>query len=72
MKVIMNIDNDCIVAFATLAGIMKKEREGLEQFLSTKEEVEVDTSILGKEAVTQMNMLGTSLVLIAMGKNENN
>lgn len=72
MKVIMNIDNDSIVAFAVLIGIKGKDRETLKQFLSNKEEVEVDTSILGEEAEAQMNLLGTSLVLAAIGKDENN
>lgn len=72
MKIIMNIDNDSIVAFAVLIGIKGKDRETLKQFLSNKEEVEVDTSILGEEAEAQMNLLGTSLVLAAIGKDENN
>ena len=72
MKVIMNIDNDSIVAFAALAGIKGKDKETLKQLLSNKEQVEVDTSILGEEAEAQMNLLGTSLVLVAMGKDENN
>lgn len=70
MKVILDIDNDWVVAFATLTGLNSKQTEKVKQFLSEKDFIEVGMSDLGEDSVQSMKMLGASLVLAKIGNYE--
>jgi hypothetical protein len=70
MKVILDIDNDWVVAFATITGLNSKQTEEVKQFLSEKDFIEVGMSDLGEDSVQSMKMLGASLVLAKIGNYE--
>lgn len=70
MKVILDIDNDWVVAFATLTGLNAEQTKIVKQFLSEKDFIEVGMSDLGEDSVQSMKMLGASLVLVKIGNYE--
>lgn len=70
MKVILEIDNDWVVAFATLTGLNDEQTKKVKQFLSEKDSIEVGISDLGSDSEQSMKMLGASLVLAKIGKYE--
>jgi hypothetical protein len=70
MKVILDIDNDWVVAFATLTGLNSKQTEEVKQFLSEKDFIEVGMSDLSEDSVQGMKLLGASLVLAKIGNYE--
>ena len=70
MKVILEIDNDWVVAFATLTGLNDEQTKKVKQFLSEKDSIEVGISDLGSDSEQSMKMLGASLVLVKIGNYE--
>lgn len=70
MKVILEIDNDWVVAFATLTGLNDEQTKIVKQFLSEKDSIEVGISDLGSDSEQSMKMLGASLVLAKIGNYE--
>ena len=72
MKVILDIDNDWVVAFATLTGLKENDIQKVKDFLVEKDYIEVGMNDLGEDSVQHMKMLGASLVLAKIGQNENN
>ena len=72
MKVILDIDNDWVVAFATLTGLKENHIQKIKDFLVEQESIEVGVNDLGEDSVQQMKMLGASLVLAKIGQHENN
>lgn len=72
MKVSFDVDNDWVVAFATLSGLDEAKTQKVRQYLNEHESVEADVKDLGEDSVTSMKILGASLVLLAVGKHENN
>ena len=71
MKVILDIDNDWVVAFATLTGLKENHIQKIKDFLVEQESIEVGVNALGEDSVQQMKMLGVSLVLAKIGQHEN-
>lgn len=64
MKVIINIDNDAIIAYISLMGIKGESKEQIKTFLSENESVEVDPSDIGDyEAEQGVNLTCVALVL---------
>ena len=72
MKVILDIDNDWVVAFATLTGLKENHIQKIKDFLVEQESIEVGVNDLGEDSVQEMKMLGASLVLAKIGQHENN
>lgn len=72
MKVILDIDNDWVVAFATLTGLKENHIQKIKDYLAEKDYIEVGVNDLGEDFVQQMKMLGVSLVLAKIGQHENN
>lgn len=70
MKVILEIDNDWVVAFAILTGLNDEQTKKVKQFLSEKDYIEVGMSDLGSDSEQNMKMLGASLVLAKIGNYE--
>lgn len=65
MKVIINIDNDIIMAYSALMGIKGGDKEKVKTFLAENESVEVEPSDLGKgESEQAINLTCVSLVLL--------
>lgn len=76
MKVIIEVDNDSILAIATLCG-SKCHKEEVKRFISENDSIEIDTKMFGKdeeEAVKSLNFLTASLVIgqIETSYHENN
>ena len=71
MKIVLDIDNDSIMAFAALANIKGKAKERLMEFICKHDEINVDTSILGEESEAQMNLLGASIIITHFARHEN-
>lgn len=73
MKVVINIDNDTIVAYTSLMGIKGEEKEKIKAFLAENEQVEVEPSDFeDNEAEQGINLTCVALVLSKMKDNENN
>ena len=70
MKVILDIDNDWVVAFATFTGFKENHIQKIKDFLVEQESIEVGVNDLGEDSVQQMKMLGASLVLAKIGQHE--
>lgn len=70
MKVILDIDNDWVVAFATLTGLKENNVQKVKQFLFEQDSIEVGINVLGEDSVQHMKMLGASLVLAKIGQYE--
>lgn len=70
MKVILDIDNDWVVAFAALMGLKENHIQKVKDFLAEKDYIEVGVNDLGEDSVQQMKMLGVSLVLAKIGQHE--
>lgn len=64
MKVILEVDNDNILALATLCG--KYHKDEIKKFISENDSIEIDTNMFGKdkeEAVQSLNLLTAGLVI---------
>lgn len=73
MKVVINIDNDTIVAYTSLMGIKGEGKEKIKAYLAENESVEVEPSDIGdNEAEQGINLTCVALVLSKMKDNENN
>lgn len=70
MKVILDIDNDWVVAFATFTGLKENHIQKIKDFLVEQESIEVGVNDLGEDSAQQMKMLGASLVLAKIGQHE--
>lgn len=64
MKVIINIDNDIIIAYTSLMGIKGQDKEKIKTFLAENESVEVEPSDMGDyEAEQGVNLTCVAFVL---------
>lgn len=71
MKVILDIDNDWVVAFATLTGLKENYIQKVKDYLAEKDYIEVGMNDLGEDAVQHMKILGASLVIAKICQHEN-
>ena len=64
MKVIINIDNDVILAYMALLGAKGEDKEKIKTFLAENESVEVEPSDMGNnEAEQGINLTCVGLIL---------
>ena len=64
MKVIINIDNDIIIACSSLIGIKGQDKEKIKTFLAENESVEVEPSDMDNDQAEQgVNLICVALVL---------
>lgn len=64
MKVIINIDNDTIIAYTSLMGIKGQDKERLKTFLAENESLKVEPSDMDdNEAEQGVNLTCVALVL---------
>ena len=64
MKVIINIDNDVILAYTALMGAKGEDKEQIKTFLAENESVEVEPSDMGNnEAEHGINLICVALIL---------
>lgn len=64
MKVIINIDNDTIIAYTSVMGIKGQDKEKIKTFLAENESVEVEPSDMDdNEAEQGVNLTCVALVL---------
>lgn len=50
MKVIINIDNDQIIALAALVGVKKEDKEDIKKYIAEHDEVTVEESLFGDDS----------------------
>ena len=72
---ILEVDNDNILAIATLCG-SKCHKDEIKKFISENDSIEIDTNMFGKdkeEAVQSLNLLTAGLVIgqIETSRHEN-
>lgn len=64
MKVIINIDNDTIIAYTSIMGIKGEAKEQIKTFLAENESVKVNPSDMGDyESEQGINLTCVALVL---------
>lgn len=69
MKVIINIDNDAIIAYTSLMGIKGQDKENIKTFLAENESVEVEPSDIDNNETEQgINLICVALVLSKLEK----
>lgn len=69
MKVIINIDNDQIIALAALAGVKKEDKEEIKKYIAEHDEVTVEESLFGDEDSQEVVIAIGAIAFAQIGKN---
>lgn len=69
MKVIINIDNDQIIALAALAGVKKEDKEDIKKYIVEHDEVTVEESLFGDEDSQEVVIAIGAIAFAQIGKN---